>query len=91
MAGRDFASRLGTFAGPTLLLNGANDSASRRGAATFLAALQQGRLETIANAGHACNLDQPAAYNQTLRAFAQTMSGLSKAPGAIPQLWYAPK
>lgn len=67
MAGKDFTVPLARYAGPGLLLNGEQDTASRRQEAKFVAAMQNGRVHVIAGARHACNLDQPEAYNQALR------------------------
>jgi pimeloyl-ACP methyl ester carboxylesterase len=73
MAGKDFTVPLGKYPGPGLILNGERDKASRRGEAKFVAAMRQGRAEVVMGAGHACNLDQPEAYNQALRAFGQSI------------------
>jgi pimeloyl-ACP methyl ester carboxylesterase len=71
LSGRDFAGRLASYRGPGLILNGAADRAVRRGAARFAASLNPGRVELIDNAKHACNLDQPEAYNRAVRRFAR--------------------
>jgi pimeloyl-ACP methyl ester carboxylesterase len=76
MAGKDFTVLLARYPGPGLILNGERDSASRRGAAKFAAVLRQGRVQTIPAAGHACNLDQPEAYNQAVRDFARSIGWL---------------
>lgn len=73
MAGKDFTVPLAGYPGPGLILNGEQDKASRRGEAKFLAAMQQGRARVIPGAGHACNLDQPEAYNQAVRVFGQSI------------------
>ena len=73
MAGRDFTVLLAAFPGPSLILNGERDSSTRKGEPKFMAAAQQGRVQTILDAGHACNLDQPEQYNQAVRAFAQSI------------------
>ena len=73
MAGRDFAAVLGDYGGPTLILNGERDRTSRRGEATFTRALRQGRAQIIPDAGHACSLDQPEAYNRAVRDFAESI------------------
>jgi pimeloyl-ACP methyl ester carboxylesterase len=73
MAGKDFTIPLSRYAGPGLILNGERDAASRRGEAKFLAAMCQGQAQVIAEAGHACNIDQPEAYNQAVRAFGQSI------------------
>jgi pimeloyl-ACP methyl ester carboxylesterase len=72
MAHTDFSGHLAEYSGPTLILNGANDSASRRGAQHFVDAAQDGRLQVLADAGHACNLDQPDAFTQAVRDFARS-------------------
>ena len=73
MAHRDFSAALGEYPGPSLILNGERDTSSRKGEARFLAAARQGRVQTIVDAGHACNLDQPEKYNQAVREFAQAI------------------
>lgn len=72
-AGRDYVALLAQFPGPGLLLNGDRDTPSRRGEARFLAAMQRGQAQVIQDAGHACNLDQPAAYNRAVREFARAI------------------
>lgn len=69
LTGKDFTVPLATYPGPGLILNGETDKASRRGEAQFAAAMRQGRVEVLPNAGHACNLDQPEAYNRAVRTF----------------------
>jgi pimeloyl-ACP methyl ester carboxylesterase len=54
-------------ADPTLILDGDRDRAAARGARSFLAAARRGELRTIPNAGYACSLDQPDAFNQAVR------------------------
>jgi pimeloyl-ACP methyl ester carboxylesterase len=73
MAGRDFTVALSQYPGPGLILNGERDTATRRGEAKFVAALRQGRAQVVPGAGHACNLDNPEAYNQAVRGFAQSI------------------
>jgi pimeloyl-ACP methyl ester carboxylesterase len=73
MARRDYTAPLSTYPGPGLVLNGERDSASRRGEARFVAAMQHGRGQVIPGAGHACSLDQPEAYNQAVREFGQAI------------------
>ncbi len=73
MAHRDFSGHLSEYPGPTLILNGANDSASKRGADAFVAAARDAKLQTLAGAGHACNLDQPEAFSQAVRGFADSI------------------
>lgn len=81
MAGRDFTTLLKKYPGPGLILNGERDSASRRGEAKFVGAIHQGRVQIISGASHACNLDQPAAYNQAVRDFAQSIGWVSTEAG----------
>lgn len=73
LAGRDYTVPLAAYPGPGLILNGERDATPRRGEAKFLAAMQNGQSQVIAGAGHACNIDQPEAYNQAVRAFAQSI------------------
>ncbi|MDB6083192.1 MAG: Pimeloyl-ACP methyl ester carboxylesterase [Gammaproteobacteria bacterium] len=55
---------------PTLVISGEHDLASRKQSADSLAsALGAVQRAQIADAGHLCNLDNPIAYNQLLRAF----------------------
>lgn len=75
LAGRDFTAVLGAYPGPSLILNGERDRPSRRGESKFLSAARQGRAQTIPDAGHACNLDQPEKYNLALREFAGSIVG----------------
>ena len=70
MAGRDFQLLLGDYPGPTLIVNGERDAGPRASAARFARAARRAEVSTIPNAGHACNLDQPEAFNQAVRAFA---------------------
>jgi pimeloyl-ACP methyl ester carboxylesterase len=74
MAGTDFTIPLATYDGPGLILNGEMDKASRRGEARFSAAMRRGKVQVILGAGHACNLDQPEAYNQALRDFGNSIN-----------------
>jgi len=77
MANKDFAALLAEYPGPFLILNGERDRASRRGEARFLATLREGQTQIVPGAGHACNLDQPEAYNQAVRNFAQSIGWIS--------------
>jgi pimeloyl-ACP methyl ester carboxylesterase len=79
-AGRDLArptptlavslADLTALATPTLVITGAEDTPWRRKVADLLArTLPRAERETIAAAGHACNLCQPAAFNARLTRF----------------------
>jgi pimeloyl-ACP methyl ester carboxylesterase len=81
MAGRDFSTLLAEYPGPSLILNGERDNSSRKGEAKFLAAARQGRAQTISDAGHACNLDQPEQYNEAVREFARSVGWDSRQSG----------
>ena len=79
MTGKDFASMLARYPGPGLILNGEGDAASRRGEATFVAAMRNGRAQAIPAAGHACSLDQPELYNRAIREFGRTTRARARA------------
>lgn len=76
MAGVDFSAHLASYPRPGLILNGEKDMSPRRGEAKFIARMQHGRIQTIAGAGHACNIDQPEAYNQAVRDFGKEIHWL---------------
>ncbi|RKD98228.1 alpha/beta fold hydrolase [Halopiger aswanensis] len=71
IAGQDFRSKLSTYPGPTLILNGENDKLMRRGEQDHAAAAQDGRIEVLADAGHICNLHRPRTYTERVRNFVQ--------------------
>lgn len=73
MAGKDFSAVLAEYPGPSLILNGEKDTSSRKGESKFVSAARQGRAQTMPDAGHACNLDQPEKYNQAVREFARSI------------------
>ena len=64
-----FVPRIARYPGPTLLLNGADDTLFRRSEHEFLAAAVDGRLEVIPGCGHLVNEEQPEAFNAALRRF----------------------
>jgi pimeloyl-ACP methyl ester carboxylesterase len=70
---KKFRPRLAAFPGPVLLLNGAYDLGFRMHERQFLAAAQQGRLEIIPKAIHLANLDQPEAFANAVRGFAESI------------------
>ena len=71
MAGKDYTQLLAGYSGDGLILNGENDKSSRKNEAKFAAALTRGRLQVVPGAGHACNIDQPEAFNRAVRGFAR--------------------
>ncbi len=72
-AGKDFQAMLHTYQGPVLLLNGENDKNSRKSEEALLSTATHGniRVQTIEDAGHMCNVDQPQTFNDAIRNFAQ--------------------
>ena len=83
MAGKDFTVPLAKYPGPSMILNGERDTAARRGEAKFVAAMREGRVQVVPDAGHACNLDQPEAYNQAVRAFGQAIGWAASEAGKV--------
>jgi pimeloyl-ACP methyl ester carboxylesterase len=73
LARRDFSELLGRYPGRALILNGEHDWLNRRVERRQLAAARDGRLEIVAGAGHACNLERPQAFSDAVRAFARTL------------------
>jgi pimeloyl-ACP methyl ester carboxylesterase len=70
---------------PTLVLYGENDLPFVKRQAEHLAAhLPDVRLEQVADAGHAANLDQPEAFNAAIRGFVEEVLG---EPDAKAQPW----
>ncbi len=72
-AGKDFRAMLHAYHGPVLILNGEDDGNSRKSEDALLssASHQNIRVQTLANAGHMCNVDRPRAFNDALRGFTQ--------------------
>lgn len=64
----DQAAVIDRLTRPTLILSGSLDSA-HRGVAALLGRLHDGELVTIDGAGHACNVEQPEAFDRHLVAF----------------------
>lgn len=75
LAGIDFASRISSYPGPVLILNGETDRSSRRGEKRFLSQVKNIRSHVIAGAGHACNLDRPEEFNAQILAFGRAVFG----------------
>ncbi len=67
----DFRDGLRGFAQPVLILNGERDRASCRGAADLAAIFPRSEVQSIERAGHACSLEQPAAFNAAVLRFAR--------------------
>ena len=83
MAGTDFVGSLAAFPGPTLILNGVRDWFSRTGERKCAAMSPRVRVQHLAGAGHACNLDQPEKFNQVVLEFAQSASALATAGSSV--------
>ncbi|MFZ3246621.1 MAG: alpha/beta hydrolase, partial [Candidatus Acidiferrales bacterium] len=71
---REFAPKLATYPGPVLLLNGVWDQGFRLHEKRFLAAAQNGRREVIPKAFHLANIDQPEAFSEAVRRFAESIA-----------------
>jgi pimeloyl-ACP methyl ester carboxylesterase len=65
-----FLPRLAAYPGPTLIVNGADDTLFRSEERAFLAAAVDGRIELIERTGHLANEEQPEAFNAAVRRFA---------------------
>ncbi|MGZ3611180.1 MAG: alpha/beta fold hydrolase [Ktedonobacteraceae bacterium] len=74
LASHDFPDILRGFPGPTLIINGENDKLNRKREAALLKVAQDSQLQIIKQAGHLCNLEQPEAFTQLVRAFAKRLS-----------------
>lgn len=73
LARHDFRQVLHAYTGPALILNGERDRLNRRGERRMLDAARRGTVCTIAEAGHACNLEQPEQFNAAVREFMRTV------------------
>lgn len=73
IAGKDFAALLRRLPIPILVVNGERDRWMRRGESSLVASLQRGSLRVIGSAGHAVMLEQPAVFNEVVRAFARSL------------------
>jgi pimeloyl-ACP methyl ester carboxylesterase len=74
LARHHFSTLLQTYPGPVLLLNGEHDKLNRKREAVLLHAAQHGQLHIIKGANHLCNLEQPEAFTEQVRLFAQQLS-----------------
>jgi pimeloyl-ACP methyl ester carboxylesterase len=70
---RNFRSRLRSFPGSVMVLNGEYDTLNRTSERAFAAATRNGRLQIIRKAGHICNLDQPEVFTKAVRNFARSL------------------
>jgi pimeloyl-ACP methyl ester carboxylesterase len=74
LARHHFSALLQTYPGPVLLLNGEHDKLNRKREALLLCAAQHGQLHIITGASHLCNLEQPEAFTEQVRLFAEQLS-----------------
>ncbi|GAP51512.1 alpha/beta fold hydrolase [Streptomyces azureus] len=72
--GRFDAGAMRHVAAPVLILNGEKDSVFRSGEAEFARAHPRARVELIPRAGHLANFDDPVAFSEAVRRFAQHLS-----------------
>jgi pimeloyl-ACP methyl ester carboxylesterase len=70
MAGVDFPTKLRTFDGPVLLLNGAADRLNPDAAETLAPTLSAAETDVIPDAGHTCSIERPDEYTAIVREFA---------------------
>ena len=70
---RDYHRLLADYPNPVLLLNGVGDSINHDAEEALLARLQQGRSHPLTDASHLANLEQPAAFNAAIHAFAESL------------------
>jgi pimeloyl-ACP methyl ester carboxylesterase len=70
----DFRRCLEQVQCPVLILNGERDRPNRRGEKDFAAACQNGQIEIVPGAGHACNIENPANYNRSVLEFLMPLS-----------------
>ena len=71
--GMTFIPRLRAFAGPTLIVNGADDRLMRGGEARFLAAAADGRLAIVDGANHVPSEEAPEVFNAIVRGFVEAI------------------
>ncbi|GAA3076942.1 hypothetical protein GCM10010448_68900 [Streptomyces glomeratus] len=62
---------------PVLILNGEKDVVFRAGEADFARAHPHARVELIPRARHLANFDDPDAFTDAVRRFAQQLSAVS--------------
>lgn len=73
LRGRDFPASLRRFDGPVLILNGDRDFVHRTAERAFARVCKDVRVETIRGGHHVCSLNDPAAYADAVRRFAEEM------------------
>ncbi|MFG2818316.1 alpha/beta fold hydrolase [Kitasatospora sp. NPDC048365] len=72
--GRFDASAMRHVDGPVLILNGEKDTVFRSGESDFARAHPRARVELIPRAGHLANFDDPVAFTDAVRRFAEHLS-----------------
>lgn len=75
--GRNYREMLSSYPGPVLILNGERDKVNRAEEHDLLAARPDAQIVTIENAGHACSITQPDAFNARVRAFCREHASTS--------------
>lgn len=60
---------------PSLILVGANDTAFLAAAEYMSKKIPDSKKVVIENAGHAANMDQPAAFNEAVLSFLESVKG----------------
>jgi pimeloyl-ACP methyl ester carboxylesterase len=78
MASTDWLALVKEIEAPILIVNGERDTMVRRGEKDFLAAAPAAKVVTLAGAGHACNLDQPEAFDRAVREFARSIGWVGR-------------
>jgi len=73
LIGREVGTHLQGYQGPVLFLNGRYDFLFRRDEAEFVSACPNGELCVVPGAGHPTNLQNPNAFNEAVRSFAQSL------------------
>lgn len=71
LRGVDFRARLAGYAGPTLIVNGAQDWVHRSSEASFAQVARRCEVVLIPRAGHIPSLEQPHLFTNAVRAFAR--------------------
>ena len=70
LAGLDFLTKLRSFEGPVLLLNGAEDRLNPDAAETLEPKLPAAETTVVPDAGHTCSIERPDKYTAIIREFA---------------------